>query len=251
MRSGATTIVLTALTFVALLSPGLDAVAGVKQRDTIKSLENKQVEIRPGKVILRSSDLARDSYRAFLDLVSDDPLLRAEAMRRLGDLELEATEAQQLVENVDALEQADLESLKVRERVSLAVQTRLGLMLPHREAIRRGLSFLALPQNAALGTQLLWRTADAIWWAAGDSATDHNYYSKRTLLVGVYSSTLLVWLDDQSEEQSDSKAFLERRIDGALKIGFRFGTSINRLLNLPDQLCGSLGRRRPLRRRSV
>ena len=152
---------------------------------------------------------------------------------------------------LDALEQADLESLKVRERVSLAVQTRLGLMLPHREAVRRGLSFLALPQNAALGTQLLWRTADAIWWAAGDSATDHNYYSKRTLLVGVYSSTLLVWLDDQSEEQSDSKAFLERRIDGALKIGFRFGTSINRLLNLPDQLCGSLGRRRPLRRRSV
>ena len=152
---------------------------------------------------------------------------------------------------LDALEQADLKSLKVRERVSLAVQTRLDLMLPHREAVRRGLSFLALPQNAALGTQLLWRTADAIWWAAGDSATDHNYYSKRTLLVGVYSSTLLVWLDDQSEEQSDSKAFLERRIDGALKIGFRFGTSINRLLNLPDQLCGSLGRRRPLRRRSV
>ena len=110
MRSGATTIVLTVLTSVALLSPGLDAVAGVKQRDTIKSLENKQVEIRPGKVILRSSDLARDSYRAFLDLVSDDPLLRAEAMRRLGDLELEATEAQQLVENVDALGQAGFDN---------------------------------------------------------------------------------------------------------------------------------------------
>ena len=105
---------------------------------------------------------------------------------------------------LDALEQTDLESLKVRERVSLAVQTRLDLLLPHREAVRRGLSFLALPQNAALGTQLLWRTADAIWWAAGDSATDHNYYSKRTLLVGVYSSTLLVWLDDQSEEHCSS-----------------------------------------------
>ena len=152
---------------------------------------------------------------------------------------------------LDALEQVDLESLKVRERVSLAVGTRLDILLPHREAVRRGLSFLALPQNAALGTQLLWRTADAIWWAAGDSATDHNYYSKRTLLVGVYSSTLLVWLDDQSEDQSDSKAFLERRIDGALKIGGRFGASINQLLDLPDQLCGGLGRRRPLRRRSA
>ena len=74
-----------------------------KDEDTIKSLESKKVKIRPGKVILDSSDLARDNYRAFLDLVSDDPELRAEAMRRLGDLELEATEAQQLVENIDSL----------------------------------------------------------------------------------------------------------------------------------------------------
>ena len=154
-------------------------------------------------------------------------------------------------EMLDALEQTDLESLKVRERVSLAVQTRLDLLLPHREAVRRGLSFLAMPQNAGLGTRLLWRTADAIWWAAGDSATDHNYYSKRALLVGVYSSTLLVWLDDQSGAQSDSKAFLERRIDGALKVGGRLGASLTQLLDLPDRLCGGLGRRRPLRRRSA
>ena len=94
---------IVALISIALLSPCFDASAGVKRRDTIKSLENREVEVRPGKVIVRSSDLARDSYRVFLDLVSDDPLLRAEAMRRLGDLELEAGEADQLVQNVDAL----------------------------------------------------------------------------------------------------------------------------------------------------
>ena len=77
--------------------------AGVKEKDTIKSLEDKQIDIRPGKVILGSSSLARENYRAFLDLVSDDPELRAEAMRRLGDLELEATEAEQLAENIDSL----------------------------------------------------------------------------------------------------------------------------------------------------
>ena len=74
--------------------------AGIIEKDTIKSLEDKQIDIRPGKVILGSSNLARENYRAFLDLVSDDPELRAEAMRRLGDLELEATEAEQLVENM-------------------------------------------------------------------------------------------------------------------------------------------------------
>jgi TolA-binding protein len=76
----------------------------VKERDTIKSLERQHVEVRPGKVILNSSNLARDNYRAFLDLVTDDPELRSEAMRRLGDLELEAAEAEQLSDNIEAIE---------------------------------------------------------------------------------------------------------------------------------------------------
>ncbi len=76
----------------------------VKKRDTIESLEGKTVEVRTGGVILDSSDKARDNYRAFLDLVSNDAELSAEAMRRLGDLELEATEAQQLAENASSIE---------------------------------------------------------------------------------------------------------------------------------------------------
>jgi hypothetical protein len=90
---------------MATIAAPADA-AGIKKKDTIKSLERKKVEIRPGKIILGSSDLARENYRSFLDLVSDDPELRAEAMRRLGDLELEATEAEQLAENIDSLEHA-------------------------------------------------------------------------------------------------------------------------------------------------
>lgn len=76
----------------------------IKKRDTIASLEGKDVEVRPGRIIVDSSNKARDNYRAFLGLVSNDPELQAEAMRRLADLELEATEAQELVENVGAIE---------------------------------------------------------------------------------------------------------------------------------------------------
>jgi TolA-binding protein len=86
---------------------GTDARAGsVRKSDTIESLEGRSVEVRPGRVIRQSTDLARDNYRAFLDLVSDDPELRAEAMRRLGDLELDATEAAQLSQNIDTLNHA-------------------------------------------------------------------------------------------------------------------------------------------------
>jgi len=90
---------------VACLLTSVAEAKKPKKRDTIESLERKSVEIRKGNVILDSSELARDNYREFLDLVSDDPMLRAEAMRRLGDLELEATEADQLAENIESLDQ--------------------------------------------------------------------------------------------------------------------------------------------------
>lgn len=90
--------------FVTLLIAVPSSAQKIRKRDTIESLENRTVEIRTGREILGSSDKARDNYRAFLDLVSNDPELRAEAMRRLGDLELEATEAQQLADNAGSIE---------------------------------------------------------------------------------------------------------------------------------------------------
>lgn len=89
---------------VALMIAVPSSAQKIRKRDTIESLEDKTVEIRTGRAILGSSDKARDNYRAFLDLVSNDPELRAEAMRRLGDLELEATEAEQLAENAGSIE---------------------------------------------------------------------------------------------------------------------------------------------------
>lgn len=85
--------------FAALLA----ASAVADERGTIASLEGRTVEVKPGGVIAGSNEKARENYRGFLDLVSDDPSLRAEAMRRLADLELEAAEATQLSSNIDAL----------------------------------------------------------------------------------------------------------------------------------------------------
>lgn len=116
-----------------------------------------------------------------------------------------------------ALEKRDLESLRVRERIALAVQVRLEQATGDREAIRRGLSLLALPVNAPLASRLLYRTVDAMWLAAGDNATDYNYYTKRALLAGVYSLVVLYWLNDRSEGCADTWSFLDRRLADAMK----------------------------------
>jgi len=113
---------------------------------------------------------------------------------------------------IEALSGHDLEAMPVHKRVTLAVRLRLEGNEPYREAIRRGLSILALPFHGGLAVKSLYRTVDAIWTAAGDRSTDYNFYTKRMLLAGVYSTTLLYWLDDESKGRADTWEFLDRRI---------------------------------------
>ena len=109
-------------------------------------------------------------------------------------------------------------AMKVRERIGELVLHRLQTMRPHREALRRAIAILAMPQNALAAARLAWRSADRIWRLAGDTATDYNHYTKRALLIGVYGSTTLVFLDDDSEDMAATRAFLARRIDDVMKI---------------------------------
>ncbi|MCW0236550.1 MAG: COQ9 family protein [Ferrovibrio sp.] len=131
-----------------------------------------------------------------------------------------------------ALESRDLAAMKVRERVKLAVLTRLELVAAHREAVRRALTLEALPQHAPRALKQLYRTVDAIWYAAGDTATDFNFYTKRMLLAGVYATTLLHWLDDKSEGFAGTAAFLDRRLADVMRIEKAKG----RLSKLADRL---------------
>jgi ubiquinone biosynthesis protein COQ9 len=113
---------------------------------------------------------------------------------------------------VQDLAAIDMAALKVPERVFKAIAVRLERWHPHREAIRRALSLLALPGNAAAATRITCRTVDAVWIAAGDRSADFSWYTKRATLTAVYSATLLYWLDDGSDDAAESLAFLRRRL---------------------------------------
>jgi ubiquinone biosynthesis protein COQ9 len=116
-----------------------------------------------------------------------------------------------------ALPPETLVTMKIRERIAGLVEARLAAVAPDREALRRALAVLALPQNVVRAGRLGWRTVDAIWRAAGDTAVDYNHYTKRGILLGVYGATIAVFLDDESEGHADTRAFLGRRIDGIMR----------------------------------
>ena len=117
---------------------------------------------------------------------------------------------------VDALAQEELSDMRFRDRIARAVQLRLEAV-EDKELVRRGTSLFSLPQHAPDGARLIWGTADKIWTALGDTSEDVNWYSKRATLSAVYGATVLFWLGDQTEGDSATWAFLDRRIDNVMQ----------------------------------
>jgi ubiquinone biosynthesis protein COQ9 len=119
---------------------------------------------------------------------------------------------------LDALDGMDLAGMKVRDRVNAAVMARLAALAPYREAVRRAIALKLSPFGAARAARIIYRTVDAIWYAAGDTATDFNFYTKRSLLAAVYAPTMLYWLNDGSEGGADTAAFFQRRLAEVMKL---------------------------------
>lgn len=111
----------------------------------------------------------------------------------------------------------DLAAMKIRERITFAVRARLEVLLPHKEAAQQATSLLAVPVFGPLAAKMLYRTVDQIWRGIGDSSTDFNFYTKRATLAAVYSSTLLAFFSDDSDEHKETWAFLDRRIANVME----------------------------------
>ena len=125
------------------------------------------------------------------------------------------------IASVDAAMAAELTkdrlgNLPIRERIRSLVQFRLDAVMPQREALRRALAIMAMPQNVRRTLKLSWSSADAMWRLAGDVATDYNHYTKRMILGSIYAATLAVFAQDESKDFAETKAFLARRIEGVM-----------------------------------
>jgi ubiquinone biosynthesis protein COQ9 len=107
--------------------------------------------------------------------------------------------------------------MPIRERIRSLVWFRLEAVGGLEEALRRAVAIQAMPQNLARTAKLAWSSADKMWRLAGDTATDYNHYSKRGILAGIYAATLAVFVDDASEDKAETRAFLDRRIEGVMK----------------------------------
>lgn len=184
-------------------------------------MESSDLLIRLAQAAAAHAPFDGWSEKAFRAAAADCALSADEArlMAPRGALDLAAAFHRAAdSEMVRRLEGSDLSRLKFRERVAWAVRLRLELVERDKEAVRRAAALFALPTHAPEGARLVWETCDAIWTALGDESRDYNWHTKRLTLMGVYSSTLLVWLNDESEDHEEAWAFLDRRIDDVMRI---------------------------------
>ena len=114
------------------------------------------------------------------------------------------------------LPQDKLAAMKIRERIRSLVQYRLDAVTGLEESLRRALAIMAMPQNVPRALKTGWHSADIMWRLAGDTATDYNLYTKRAILASIYGATLAVFVEDESDDKAETKAFLDRRIDGVM-----------------------------------
>ena len=158
------------------------------------------------KVLEAAGKEAGVSTTELARLFPEGPLALVEFYSAAVDKEMEAR-----------LAAMDLPSMKIRLRITEAVKARLAILKRHKEAARRAAALLSLPMHASLAAKLMYRTVDAMWRAAGDTATDFNFYSKRGILAGVYGSTLVRWFADTSADEAPTNEFLAARIENVMQ----------------------------------
>ncbi|WP_170605902.1 COQ9 family protein [Ruegeria arenilitoris] len=192
------------------------------------------------------------SFRAaVVDCGLDEGMARIICPRGAVELAL-AFHARGDAEMLERIKSEDLSGLKFREKIAAAVRFRLQAV-HDKEAVRRGVTLFALPMYAADGAKAIWGTCDQIWDALGDTSDDVNWYTKRATLSGVYSSTLLYWLGDDSPDNQKTWEFLDRRIEGVmqfekLKAQVNGNPLLKPLLSVPNWLAGQI--KAPVRMRA-
>jgi ubiquinone biosynthesis protein COQ9 len=187
------------------------------------------------KVLVGAAKEAGTGKDALARLFPDGPLSLVEAFSDSADAEM-----------VARLAPLNLKQMKIRARIAAAVKARIEALRPHKEAARRAAAFLTLPPHVALGAKLVYRTVDCMWRAAGDTTTDFNFYTKRAILAGVYSATLMRWFTDTSADESATEQFLADRIENVMQFEKFKGRAKEAFDRLPplSEILGAFGARR-------
>ncbi|MEL8055742.1 MAG: COQ9 family protein [Pseudomonadota bacterium] len=128
----------------------------------------------------------------------------------------------------------DLSELRTHERVAEGLKLWLAQLDPYRQAVKKAAVCGVFPTRAGAASRTVWAIADAVWEAAGDTATDYNRQTKRGLLSAVIPSVVMFWVDRPNE--ADLDAHIEKRLGQAMRLGQAGSKVVKPVLDLFAQV---------------
>ena len=105
----------------------------------------------------------------------------------------------------------DLIRLPVHKRIKKVLLSKISLMNKNKIFYRSIFFNLLVPKKNFLLSSQLYNSVDQIWFIAGDSSTDFNFYTKRLILSVIYSRIMLYFFNNNNQEE------LENILDDSLQ----------------------------------
>ena len=101
----------------------------------------------------------------------------------------------------DYCRKIDLIRLPVHKRIKKVLLSKIFLMNKNKLFYRSIFLNLLIPKkNFSLSSQL-YNSVDQIWFIAGDSSTDFNFYTKRFILSVIYSRIMLFFFNNNNQQE--------------------------------------------------
>ena len=112
----------------------------------------------------------------------------------------------------------DFKKLRVNEKIRFLILNRLKIIDKFFD--KKSIFKLVVKQKSlSKASLMLFNVSDEIWHLSGDKSTDFNYYTKRIILMNVYSVSFVYFLNDNSAEYTKTKDLIDKQISNVLKFG--------------------------------
>ena len=174
-------------------------------------LKKRQVVLRFAKEFVSENGLTKNC----LENISKKYGLNTDETDLLfpqGNIDLIKFALEQLNNDLEVYcRQIDLIRLPIHKRIREVLLSKISLMNKDKLFYRSIFLNLLIPKkNFSLSSQL-YNSVDQLWFIAGDSSTDFNFYTKRLILSGIYSRVMLFFFNNNNQEE------LENILDESLK----------------------------------
>ena len=98
----------------------------------------------------------------------------------------------------------DLIRLPLHKRIRKILLSKIEIMNKEKNFYKKIFLKSLLPNRTISLSKQLYKSIDQIWYLAGDTSVDFNFYTKRLILAGIYSRVVLFFFNNNNQNELEN-----------------------------------------------